>query len=197
MPDKPSPKNSKKRQQILVTAENLFKQHGIKRITIEEICRKAGVSKMTFYKYFDNKMGLVGHIWDNWIEEGFSKLNEINAMDIPFPEKIERMFQWKKTFTSKINVEFIGDFLHIEGGLEKIKGRFVEFLIESQKRGDIRPEIRPEFIMAVLDKLYELARDENLIKIYPDYIEFNTEIRDFFWYGLLVRDNVGTPHNRS
>jgi len=181
---------SKKQQQLEVTAENLFNQHGIKRITIEEICRKAGVSKMTFYKYFDNKMGLVKHIWDNWIEEGFKKLDEINAMDISFPEKIERMFEWKRAFTSKMSIEFIEDFLHIEGGVEKVRGRFFQFIIESQKKGDIRPEVRPEFIMAVLDKLYELARDENLMKKYPHFIEFNRELKDFLWYGLLPRESA-------
>ena len=183
-------KHSKKQQQLVITAENLFKKHGIKRVTIEEICQKAGVSKMTFYKYFDNKMGLVKHIWENWIEEGFSKLDEINAMDIPFPEKIERMFEWKRTFTSKVSIEFIGDFLQIEGGIEKVRKRFFDFIIESQKKGDIRPEIRPEFLMAVLDKLYELARDENLIKKYPHFMDFNRELKDFLWYGLLPREDT-------
>jgi AcrR family transcriptional regulator len=190
MSPKQPEKYSKKQQQLEVTAENLFNQHGIKRVTIEEICRKAGVSKMTFYKYFDNKMGLVKHIWDNWIEEGFNKLDEINAMDISFPEKIERMFEWKRAFTSKMSIEFIEDFLHIEGGVEKVRGRFFQFIIESQKKGDIRPEVRPEFIMAVIDKLYELARDENLIKKYPHFIEFNRELKDFLWYGLLPREGA-------
>jgi AcrR family transcriptional regulator len=190
MSPKQPEKFSKKQQQLEVTAENLFNQHGIKRVTIEEICRKASVSKMTFYKYFDNKMGLVKHIWDNWIEEGFNKLDEINAMDISFPEKIERMFEWKRAFTSKMSIEFIEDFLHIEGGVEKVRGRFFQFIIESQKKGDIRPEVRPEFIMAVLDKLYELARDENLMKKYPHFIEFNRELKDFLWYGLLPRESA-------
>jgi len=190
MSPKQPEKFSKKQQQLEVTAENLFNQHGIKRVTIEEICRKASVSKMTFYKYFDNKMGLVKHIWDNWIEEGFKKLDEINAMDISFPEKIERMFEWKRAFTSKMSIEFIEDFLHIEGGVEKVRGRFFQFIIESQKKGDIRPEVRPEFIMAVLDKLYELARDENLMKKYPHFIEFNRELKDFLWYGLLPRESA-------
>jgi AcrR family transcriptional regulator len=183
-------KISKKQQQVVVTAEDLFKKHGIKRVTIEEICKKADVSKMTFYKYFDNKMGLVKHIWDNWIEEGFNKLDEINAMDIPFPEKIERMFEWKRAFTSKMSIEFIEDFLQMDGGIEKVRGRFFDFIIDSQKKGDIRPEVRPEFIMAVLDKLYELARDEKLLEIYPHFIEFNRELKDFLWYGLLPRENA-------
>jgi hypothetical protein len=111
-------------------------------------------------------------------------------MDILFPEKIERMFEWKRAFTSKMSMEFIEDFLQMEGGIEKVRGRFFNFIIESQKKGDIRPEVRPEFIMAVLDKIYELARDEKLLEIYPHFIDFNRELKDFLWYGLLPRENA-------
>ena len=45
MKDSQVKKLSKKQQQLVITAENLFKKHGIKRVTIEEICQKAGVSK--------------------------------------------------------------------------------------------------------------------------------------------------------
>lgn len=180
-------KNSKKLDQIVETAEKLFTRHGIKRVTIEEICQKAGVSKMTFYKYFANKIDLVKHIWNNWIEEGFSKLDEIDAMDIPFPEKIELMFQWKAELVSKMSTEFIEEVLPIEFDKQKIMQRYMQFIVHAQKRGDIRPEIRPEFIMAMIDKLDELARNDDLVKGYPSYLEFNRELKDFFWFGLLPR----------
>lgn len=187
MASKTSYINSKKREQIVETAERLFTRHGIKRITVEEICQKAGVSKMTFYKYFSNKTDLVEHICNDWIEEGFEKLDEINALDIPFPEKIEMMFKWRTDLVSKMSTEFIEQVLPIDLEYGKITERFLKFIVDAQKKGDIRPEIRPEFIAAVIDKMYELGRDEKLIRTYPSYIEFNRELKDFFWFGLLPR----------
>ena len=187
MNNEAAPNVSKKQMQIVETAEALFMRHGIKRVTIEEICRKAGVSKMTFYKYFGNKIELLKHIWNKWMEESFDKMDEINAMDIPFPEKIERMYRWKVEFMSKINTEFIEEFLHIDIGVDKVMQRFMQFIVDAQKRGDIRPEIRPEFIMAVLDKLHELARNDGLMKAYPSFVDFQREVKDFFWYGILAR----------
>jgi AcrR family transcriptional regulator len=186
------PRVSKKQRQILITAEGLFIRHGMKRVTVEEICQEANVSKMTFYKYFANKAELVKRIWEGWIAEFFNKFDEINAMDIPFPEKIELMFKWKEEFISKIGPELIKDFLQTDFELERVKQRFLEFIVEGQKRGDIRPEIRPEFIMAVIDKLNELARDADLLKRYPSYIEFNRELKDFFWFGILARPEPRT-----
>ena len=43
-------------------------------MTVEEVCREAAVSKMTFYKYFQNKVELVRTIRDNWVEEGSMRL---------------------------------------------------------------------------------------------------------------------------
>ena len=189
MHNKPGPKISTKQRQIAETAEMLFMRHGIKRVTIEEICRKAGVSKMTFYKHFANKIDLLRHLWNNWVEEGLSKLDEISARHISFPDKVDLMFSWKEEFVSKMNTEFLEEFQQIDFELKRVKDRFSQIIVESQKRAAIRPEVRPEFIMAVLDKLYELARDKDLLNKYPSHTEFRRELKDFFWFGLLVRHN--------
>lgn len=177
----------KKQRQILETAEALFLRHGIKRVTVEEICQKAGVSKMTFYKYFTNKIDLVKRIWNTWMQEARVKFEEINEIDIPFAEKIEQMFSWKIELLAKMSTEFIEEFLPIDIGVEETKQWFLEFISEAEKRGDIRAAIRPELLMAVLDKFYELAQDEDLIRKYPSVIEFNRELKDLLWYGLLTR----------
>ena len=48
-----------KKEQIVHTAETLFTRYESKRVTVEEICRLARVSKMTFYKHFSNKVELI------------------------------------------------------------------------------------------------------------------------------------------
>jgi len=179
-------KTPKKKTQIVEAAESLFIRHGIKRITVEEICRRSGASKMTFYKYFPNKLELVKYIWNNWIEEGLAKMDEIDSMDIPFPEKTHRMFQWKTDLVSKMNTEFIEEILPIEFEKEKIEQRFLTFVVDAQRKGEIRPNIRPEFIMAAWDKLLELSGDDLLRRKYADYPEFQRELKDFFWFGILT-----------
>ncbi|MDH5400751.1 MAG: TetR/AcrR family transcriptional regulator, partial [Cyclobacteriaceae bacterium] len=53
---------NRKYQAIFETAKELFWKYGIRRVTIEEICKEAGVSKMTFYKFFPNKVALANTI---------------------------------------------------------------------------------------------------------------------------------------
>ena len=42
-------------QILFSTAKNLFFKFGLRRVSVEEICKKASVSKMTFYRNFNNK----------------------------------------------------------------------------------------------------------------------------------------------
>ena len=187
---KPVQKKSKKREQIIETAKNLFMRHGIKRVSVAEICNTAEASKMTFYKYFSNKIELAEHIWRKLLEEGFNKLDEIDAMDIPLPEKIQLMFNWKQDFVANISDVFIEEILPINIDVEEYRERFMQFIVDAQKRGEVRPEIRPEFFIAVLDKLQELAFDEELVKSYSSFIDFNREIKDFLWFGIYARPDL-------
>jgi hypothetical protein len=86
-----------------------------------------------------------------------------------------------------MSTEFIEEVLPIDLEYGKVTERFLKFITDAQKKGDIRPEILPEFIAAVIDKMHELGRDEKLMRMYPSYIDFNRELRDFFWFGLLPR----------
>ncbi|UCF04076.1 MAG: TetR/AcrR family transcriptional regulator [bacterium] len=185
-------RTSKKRLQIVETAKDLFMRFGIRRVTIDEICRTAGASKMTFYKYFSNKIALLKEIWNGWLEEGYRRLEEIDGMEIPFREKLAEIIEYKMNLLSEIGPEFLDDVLH---GGEELREfvqemrqrnilRFMKYVHEAQERGDMRA-IRPEFFLSVLDKIQELAEDERLRKLYNDDMEFIREIQNFLFFGVL------------
>lgn len=180
-------KKSKKRDHIIHAAQDLFMNYGLKRVTVEEICEKAKASKMTFYKYFSNKNELFHQVWESWMDEGCKKLDEIDALDVPLPDKIQRMFDWKSDFLSKIGKAMLDDILLHRLDYDRAIARFMVFIINAQKRGEIRSDIRPEFLMTVLDKMYELGNDKGLRSMYPSLMEFNREVKDFFWYGVIER----------
>lgn len=184
-----APHPSKKRARIIETAEALFNRYGIKRVRVEEICRDAGVSKMTFYKYFSNKIDLAQQIWSLWVDQGCAKLDEIDALDVLLPEKIRLMFQWKTDFIKGLNREFVEELmgLRIRPDQQRIMDRFMAFIAKAQKRGEIRADIKPQFLIAVIDKFYELAENKELVNQYDDLVEFNREIKSFFWYGIIAR----------
>ena len=180
-----------KQQQIMETAEALFMRHGIKRISVEEICRTAGVSKMTFYKYFPNKYELAKFLWRGWMDEGMKGFEAINQMDLTFPEKLTLKLRHKIELQKQFSPEMVLELMELDLDLEELNRQFLAYIAGAQAKGEVRPEVRPEFIMAALDKLGELARDEDLRRLYPDLESFTRELWNFFFYGLLPRPEAG------
>lgn len=178
---------SKKRQEIIETAEHLFSRFGAKRVTIEELCREAGVSKMTFYKHFANKVALVRDIRDRWVDEGFAKFDEINALDIPFPEKIDRMTHWKVAWGARINAHFIRELISNDDILVEFKRRYLANIVSAQDQGEIRSDIDPEFLWLVIEKLNELFKDGSWKQVFSKPEEYQRQLRTLLWHGLLTR----------
>ena len=179
-----------KKEQIVHAAEELFNRYGSKRVTVEEICRQARVSKMTFYKHFSNKLALVSHIRDVYVEEGFRKFEDIKAFDLPFAQKIDRMTRWKVEFGNRINTEFIREMVSIDDVVASVKRRFLNNLREARENGEIRDDIDLEFLWLVTEKLSELVKEETWKEVFSDFSQYQYQVRTLIFYGLLSRNEV-------
>jgi AcrR family transcriptional regulator len=184
------PRRIKKKEQIVKAAEALFTRYGSKRVTVEEICRQARVSKMTFYKHFANKIELVRHIRDLYVEEGFRKFDEIKALDLPFARKIDHMTRWKVEFGMRIHAGFIREMVSIDDVVAGVKRRFLDNLKEARSKGEIRDDIDPEFLWMVTEKLSELVKEGTWKEVCSDFSQYQYQARTLIFYGLLSRTEV-------
>jgi AcrR family transcriptional regulator len=189
----PAKKRSAKAGLILKSAEDLFRKHGFRRVSAEEICRAASVSKMTFYKYFPNKIELFKEIMTGWYDDSVKELIVLKGTDVPFQEIVMKILRLKREFLSELSNEFLTDYLDPVPELEEFMKQFyakgiqlfVDFIRDAQVRGEARKEVRPEFLIAVLDKMGELAQDKTLAALYPSVMDFSMEINNFFYCGIL------------
>lgn len=188
---------SKKFSQIEATAHELFWRHGIKRVSIEEICQTAGVSKMTFYKYFANKSELAIHVIRRAIDQAKDRYLGIMQQDIPFSEKVEMIIQMKMDQAQDISEEIIRDLWHnpnpeIASLMEETRKQnfklFIEDLVKAQKNGEIRQNLKPEFILYFLNHMIELMDDEKLTSLYDSTQTMVEELVNFFFYGIFSGD---------
>ena len=186
-----------KREQILKTGKDLFWKYGFKRVTIEEICKEAGVSKMTFYKFFTNKIDLVKNIMNDILRVSLDKYKEIMASAIPYPEKVVAMVQLKRDQIEHMSSEFFKDYVQSDDPelisyLEQLSGEsmqmFVDDFRKAQENGDIRKEMKIELIMYIMNHLVEMAQNDDLINMYDEPQDLVMEITNFLFYGILNRD---------
>jgi AcrR family transcriptional regulator len=180
--------SSTKREQIITTARALFAQHGPKRITIEEICREAGVSKMTFYRHFSNKKQLAGVIADRIAEETFAAFDAIDALDLPFPDKIDRMTAFKAQQARSTRLDWLQAMVDTTSIQREFEQRFLANLKRAQARGEIRADLTLEFHLLLVRKVSELFHEGDWQQVLPDAESFTRHIRTILWYGLLTRD---------
>ena len=176
-----------KRKQLVETAKELFYKYGAKRVTIEEICKTAGVSKVTFYKYFENKKGLIRHIRDELVEVGFNRFDRICEMNISYPEKIRLMTEWKVEFFAQMKNEFITELLGVDSVLEETKKRFLRNIVTAQEKGEVRQDLSPGFIWMVTEKLNEIIKEGSWKGVCRDYADFQRQMRTLTFWGLLTR----------
>lgn len=188
---------SPKFSQIVKTAKNLFYRFGIKRVSIEEICREASVSKMTFYKFFPNKIELATYLLKSIFDAAMQEYQEIVNGENAFPEKLKMLINLKRRSSDNISEEFIAELLqHPEPDIaaiyneqrEKSFALTMTFFEHAQKTGDIRADIKLEFIPFILNKMIDMSTDDVLKHMYKSPQDYILEMTNFFFYGVLNRD---------
>jgi TetR/AcrR family transcriptional regulator, cholesterol catabolism regulator len=97
------------RERILQEARLLFEQHGMKRITMDDIARELSVSKKTLYQYFKDKEELVMSVAKIYIIEQEQQMNAIRRKSKNAVEEIALMMECLSEMFTKTNPELFYD----------------------------------------------------------------------------------------
>lgn len=176
------------------TASTLFHKYGIKKVSVEELCEEAQVSKMTFYRIFKNKDELVHHIVLEDFTDGINKNKELLDSDLSFPEKIKASIQLKKKLSSQYSKEFMFDLLNSkdQGLIEMMhtfgaEGRkiFREFLEKNQANGNIRKSLNIDFLIYYLGQMQEMVPSEDVINMFDSVEAYSEHMINLLFYGIF------------
>ncbi|HMA62053.1 MAG TPA: TetR/AcrR family transcriptional regulator [bacterium] len=186
-----------KKSQVVEAAEELFMKFGMKRVTVKEICEKADVSKMTFYNHFDNKNDIIKYIFNSWLDEGYAWLEELEKQNLSFREEIQKILEYKKSYTSRMSPQFIDEYLkdspELEDFFERYRQRgvesFIDWIESCKERGKVRKSIKSEFLVYVFNMIFNLVKDENIRSLYPSISDLIEDIFEFIFYGIVPEKN--------
>ena len=184
---------SPKFNQIVETATELFSKYGVKRVTVEEICSTAKISKMTFYKYFGNKIELGEYIIFNILDEAQTEFDNLCNQVNSFSEKIDQFLKMKMNYAKRFSKEFYLDFINLSPKIQKRvisysqenQKQFLELIKHGQETGEVRKDINLKFITYMLNHLKELGKKEELFEFYDNIEEMTMDMTRFYFYGIM------------
>lgn len=184
----------KPRQKLLLAAAHeLFWKFGFRKVSVEDICNQAGVSRMTFYKYYNDKFALAKATYDMEVEKGMREFEDVLNTPVDSAEKMEMILKLKAESLNDISQEFIRDFYADEklGLKEYIEQRTIDYwksIIKlfqfAQEKGDFRRDFNPELLLFLSKQIITTIHDPYLIGLFGSSKAVIMEIARLLTYGI-------------
>jgi AcrR family transcriptional regulator len=192
-------KENVSRKKLVDSGKALFYKYGYRKVSVEEICEGAGVSKMTFYRFFENKTDLVKFILMELAEDGVKAYQAIMSQDIPFEDKIRETMLKKREVAKQYSEEFLKDVYRDQGSdimvmLKKVSAESMALVMQdykkAQEQGFIRKDMNLNIIPFIMNKMNDMIQDPAIMAIYGNNIhDIMIELSNVFFYGILGQGN--------
>ena len=188
-------KMKQKRESILRAALELFKLYGFKKVSINDIARKADVSQVTIYNHFGSKDGLVREVVKTQLMGILERAREIMKEDRPFPEKLETIVFDKTEIASQYHGELMQTAAQNDPEMQQwidswwqsdVNQMTADLLEEGKRQGYINKQQSKEILMLFLEILRRgvFASPDLMANLEPD-VELYRKLNHLFIYGLV------------
>lgn len=187
-------KKSKSVIALLKSAKTLFWKYGIRKVSVEEICQEAGVSKMTFYRSYSNKGEIAREVLRLVMEDSMNRYKAIMSQDLAFKTKMVEVIILKRENSQGISQEFIKDIYQSkDDGLRDLmeqlrqenRNQLLQDMGKAQDKGWVRKDLSLSFLLYILKDLERKVLDEELVAMYEKPEDLIMELTNFFFYGIL------------
>ena len=176
---------------FLEAGKLLFFSLGNKKVTVEDICLDAGLSKMTFYRLFGNKEAFVLRFFEFIYEDGMAKFKKIlNGAD-DFNEKIVQLMlleiESAKRYSNRF-FEEMSDWFDRED-LQKYvvesSDMMRNFFMQGQLNGDVNPTLNIDLMLYLIKDWQLKAFDPEISGMYQDHELMIRDLTQLFYFGII------------
>lgn len=188
-----------KYRRLMEKAEELFVRRGYKAVTMDEIAKKAGISKMTIYGHFSSKEELFLEVVLSLMDRSYlfieNKIKEISGV----LGKIHFLMGFNMETSKDDSLAFYHDVMTLPYVKEKIleekyrmsKILFEEIINEGVAKGEIR-KVNVAFVTDMLIMIIDgfAKKYSNKINNREDRDSIVENFYDFLKYGLLGEKRV-------
>jgi AcrR family transcriptional regulator len=184
-----------KKEKIEHTARELFWKHGFKKLSVDEISKKAHDSRKTYYTYYSNKNAIVLSILEALSNDMLEKYEVLmNDENKSFSEKIKEMMHLKSETNKQFSMEFVADLYGSEMPeiMDYFKSMSVKslqitraFFEKAQQKEEMNPNLDINFVMWYMQKQSELVNSPDLKLMFPDIKKLTVQFSELLIYGIM------------
>ena len=149
-----------KRTRILQAAKELFVEQGFHSTSMSQIAEKSGITQSMLHYYFGSKQGLFQAVLAEAFVPLFSERLFPRGSELNFSELIRaaissrfRFFQKNPDVLKLLSRTFLMDEYQPSALAKEIGGKWIDIYRTAQKKGQIRADIAPEYLMVVYQSL--------------------------------------------
>lgn len=194
-------RRTKKREELILAAERLFLEKGIRQVSVEEIVRQAGVSKATFYKYFTDKKDILDKFLRKSASQVMDNLQELlnkGKQGRMTKEDFLRIFdlnEYDRMFKSNLLIELVQDYPDYlvefkSWYMNSVMQMFYELVRIAKIDGIIRMDVDTDVLMIYVQTLRRMEiREDSPVLQRMSFKEFNKKYMDLFLYGVMGNES--------
>lgn len=184
-------------ERIKEAAKELFWKRGISKVSVEEICAEASVSKMSFYRTYSNKLELAELILMEFANEGMIEFDRIVESEVSFNDKIHQILEYKYQRASDISKDLMLDIYanipellqHLLAKADSAKQKFVDLLAQAQSSGEISSAFKVDFLVYMLDVFQAAVSDPKCVNLFSSTEEVTRSMSELFFYGIFPHES--------
>jgi AcrR family transcriptional regulator len=185
----------------------LFRQtHNVKKVSLEDIAEKAGISPTTIYNHFGTREALVSEVVKILIRQTLEQSWALIHSDIPFPQKLLGIINLKKDMISQVNSEIIDKIVSQDKTLSpsidevyqnEVRPLWLEMLADGKKQGYVDTELNDEVLLTYLDVLKTgFSAKQELMRNIATKVDSLMQLTRILFYGFLKKDIGLFPKER-
>ncbi|WP_258832201.1 TetR/AcrR family transcriptional regulator [Peribacillus frigoritolerans] len=184
-------RREQKKLNILEAALALFMEYGVQKISIGEIAKKANVSQVTIYNYFESKHNLIHEVFVYYTDKALDEFEQLLASNIAFPEKIKQLMFTKNETAKQIHEDFYQYLMkEYTSGInymekiytEKALPRFIDLFNQGKDQGYVDPNLSNEAILFYIKAMNEYIQRE---EVYQSILPLTEDIMKILFYGIV------------
>jgi len=140
-----------------MSCQELARARGFQRLTVDDLARRAGISKRTLYRYFDSKEEIIAAAIDQFMQDALLEVDNITSNQAPPQELLGHMLNFLFTraqfLTNSLSLDDLRKYYpHLWRKIEEFRQERIRMLIDfaSKERSTTATTIDPRILSAVI-----------------------------------------------